>query len=721
VKQIVQNYRTGDLQVREVPVPGERAGHLLVHTVASLVSAGTEKLMLDMAKKSLLGKARARPDLVRQVVNKAREEGAMEAYKQTMSRLDAPFPLGYCSAGSVLEIGSGVEGFQVGDLVACSGTLFASHAEVVSVPANLCARVPAGVDPEAAAFTTLGAIALQAVRVADPRLGENVVVIGLGLIGQLAVQLLKANGCRVFGIDPDPKKVGLALLHGADAATADNDQALRQIAEWSRGYGADAVLIAASTDSNGPVELAGELARERGRVSILGAVGIDLPRKVYYEKELEVTVSRAWGPGLPEYETRGAVYPVGYVRWTAQRNMEAFLDLLAAGSVTVDRIISHRFPIEQAEQAYELVTGKTGEPFIGVLLTYPTEAPAKRILQLKRVSIAPSPQATVRVGVIGAGLFGRTTLLPSVAALPGVSLHGLATAGGVSAVHTGEKFDFSYVTTDYQQVLDDPDIDCLLIATRHNLHARLAAEGLRRGKHVFVEKPLALDEEQLRDVVQAAQGNRSLMAGFNRRFSPDAQAAVEYFQGRTYPLLVTCRVNAGAVPPNSWVNDATEGGGRIVGEVCHFVDLLQFLTGSLPTEVSARGIRSASSGLFESAVISLAHDDGSVGVIVYASEGDKAYERERVEIFGGGAVFAIENFKGNTQARAAHKKSHKRLNVDRGHDAELKAFFESIRRGTPPPISLESLVATTLATFRIEDALNTGQAVPINWVSEGAS
>lgn len=715
MKQLVQNYQTGDLQVCEVPVPGVRAGHLLVHTASSLVSAGTEKLMLDMAKKSLLGKAWARPDLVRQVVNKAREEGVMEAYKQTMSRLDAPFPLGYCSAGSVLEIGAGVEGFQAGDLVACSGTLFASHAEVVSVPANLSARVPAGVSPETAAFTTLGAIALQAVRVADPRLGENVVVIGLGLIGQLVVQLLKANGCHVFGIDPDPKKIELALLHGADAATSDNDQALRQVAEWSRSYGADAVLIAASTDSNGPVELAGGLARERGRVTILGAVGIDLPRKVYYEKELEVTVSRAWGPGLPEYEARGAVYPVGYVRWTAQRNMEAFLDLLAAGSVKVDRIISHRFPIEQAEQAYDLVTGKTGEPFIGVLLTYPAGAPVERILQLKSLSIAPSPQATVRVGVIGAGLFGRTTLLPTVAALPGVSLHGLATAGGVSAVHTGEKFDFTYVTTDYQQLLDDPNIDCLLIATRHNLHAQLTAEGLRRGKHVFVEKPLALDEEQLRDVAQAAQGNRSLMVGFNRRFSPDARAAVEYFQGRTYPLLVTCRVNAGSVPPNSWVNDATEGGGRIVGEVCHFVDLLQFLTGSLPAEVSARGIRSAASGLFESAVISLAYADGSVGSIVYASEGDKAYERERVEIFGGGAVFAIENFKGNTRSRAARKNSHKRLNVDRGHEAELEVFFESIRRGQLSPISLESLVATTLATFRVEDALATGQTIPINW------
>ena len=701
-------------------MPGVRAGHLLVHTTASLVSAGTEKLMLDMAKKSLLGKACARPDLVRQVVNKAREEGVVEAYQQAMSRLDAPFPLGYCSAGNVLEVGAGVEGYQVGDLVACSGTLFASHAEVVSVPANLCARVPAGVDPETAAFTTMGAIALQALRVADPRLGENV-VIGLGLIGQLAVQLLKANGCRIFGIDPDPKKVELALLHGADAATVDNDQALRQVAQWSRGYGADVVLIAASTDSNGPVELAGELARERGRVTILGAVGIDLPRKVYYEKELEVTVSRAWGPGLPEYETRGAVYPIGYVRWTAQRNMEAFLDLLAAGSVKVDQIISHRFPIERAEQAYDLVTGKTKESFIGVLLTYPAGAPVERMLQLKSVSIAPPAQATVRVGVIGAGLFGRTTLLPTVAALPGVSLHGLATAGGVSAVHTGEKFDFTYVTTDYHQVLDDPDIDCLLIATRHNLHAQLTAEGLRRGKHVFVEKPLALDEEQLRDVVQAAQRNRNLMVGFNRRFSPDALAAVAYFQGRTYPLLVTCRINAGAVPPNSWVNDATEGGGRIVGEVCHFVDLLQFLTGSLPTEVSAQGIHSASSGLVESAVISLAYLDGSIGSIVYASEGDKAYERERVEIFGGGAVFVIENFKGNTQARATHKKSHKRLNVDRGHDAELAAFFESIRRGQPSPISLESLVATTLATFRIEDALTTGQGVSVNWASGAGS
>jgi len=718
VKQVIQNYRTGDLQVSEVPAPGVRPGHLLIHTAVSLVSAGTEKLMLDMAKKSLLGKARARPDLVRQVVNKAREEGAMEAYKQTMSRLDAPFPLGYCSAGSVLEIGAGVGGFRAGGLVACSGTLFASHAEIVSVPASLCARVPAGVESEAAAFTTLGAIALQAVRVTDPRLGENVAVIGLGLIGQLVVQLLKANGCRVFGIDPDPQKVELALLHGADAVTADNDQALKQVAEWSRGYGVDAVLIAASTDSNGPVELAGELARERGKVTILGAVGIDLPRKVYYEKELEVTVSRAWGPGLPEYETRGSVYPVGYVRWTAQRNMEAFLDLLAAGSVKVDRIISHRFSIEQAEQAYDLVTGKAGEPFIGVLLTYPAGAPPERTLQLKTVSSAPSSQATVRAGVIGAGLFGRTTLLPVVAALPGVSLHALATAGGVSAVHTGEKFDFSYVTTHYQQLLDDPDIDCLLIATRHNLHAGLAAEGLRRGKHVFVEKPLALDEVQLRDVIQAAQSDRILMVGFNRRFSPDAQAAVEYFQGRTYPLLLTCRVNAGAVPANSWVNDATEGGGRIVGEVCHFVDLLQFLTGSLPAEVSATDIRSAATGHFESAVISLAYEDGSVGSIVYASEGDKAYERERVEIFGGGAVFAIENFKGSSQARGARKKSHKRMNVDRGHEAELKAFFESVQSGKPSPIGLESLVATTLATFRVEDSLASGQTIPINWASE---
>ena len=725
MKQLVQNNRTGQIDLADVPIPACKQGHLLVRTAASLVSIGTEKYMLELAKKSLVGKALARPDLVKRVINHAKTEGLMEAYHQAMTRLDTPMPLGYSSSGMVIEVGAGVEEFSVGDRVACAGHPYASHAEVVSVPMNLCVRIPNDVSFESAAFVALGGIALEAVRMAQVALGENVVVIGLGLLGQIAVQLLKTAGCHVFGIDIDPAKVALAQDHGADAGAVSGQGDVQAIARsFTKGHGADAIIILASTPSNEPLELAAELARERGRIVATGLVGLEIPRKPFYDKELELVVSRAWGPGLydPQYAEKRVDYPFAYARWTARRNMQEFLSQLAQGRVRVDHLITHRFPIERATETYEMILeGK--ERCIGVLLSYGEGPDLGRKVELKKTipHIARS-RDVVNVGLIGAGLFATTTLLPAIKRLPHGSLRGVATASGLSGQHAGDKFGFEYCTTDYKEILEDPAIDCVFIATRHGLHAKLVVEALRVGKDVLVEKPLALNEEELREIVSAYQearykGNRVgkgdrrplLMVGFNRRFSPFTTKAVEFFQPRSEPLAITCRVNAGYIGKESWVHDPVEGGGRIIGEVCHFVDLVQYLSASLSCQVYADVLPGSS----DNVVINLTMQDGSLASIIYLANGDKAFPRERVEIFGQSSVCVIENFKEATFTRNGRTRRTRKFNVDRGHRAEFAAFLAAVQAGTEAPVSLEEYVFTMLTTFSILESISKGEVVSI--------
>ena len=721
MNQVVQNYRSGELTVTEVPAPAVRPGSVLVAVAASLVSVGTEKAMIDVAKKSLVGKALARPDWVKQVLDKVRTEGIGEAWRQAFARLDMPVPLGYASAGVVLEVGSAVRDFIVGDRVACSGSGHASHAEVAAVPANLCTPIPEGVGYDAAAFAALGGIALEAVRMAQVELGHRVAVIGLGLLGQLAVQLLDAAGCHVLGIDISLARNQLARDHGAEI-TAPGDDAGAAIAAcqaFTQGQGVDAVIILASTPSNEPLELAAALCRERGRVVATGLVGLEIPRQPFYEKELELIVSRAWGPGMydPDYEEHNVKYPLPYVRWTAQRNMAEFLAQVAKGSVRLDQIITHRFPFDRALEAYEMILEHKA-PCMGVVLEYPLD---QELARSTRIDLKPpavrsrsgSSDAPIGIGLIGAGLYARGTLLPALAKIKGVRKVGVATRSGLSGRHVGDKFGFGYCTTDYRQLLDDPNVQAVFVLTRHGSHARFVCDVLQAGKAVFVEKPLALNEAQLAEVVRAHGGRGYLMVGFNRRFAPDTQFVTGALRQVPGPYIVYCRSNAGAIPAESWVHQPDEGGGRIIGEGCHFVDLANGLTGSVPTSVHAIEART-SEGLRDNLVVSLQMADGSAATITYASTGDKAFPREYVEVFGGGMAAAIDNFKGARVTSGGKMRRRRAMGVDRGHVAELQAFIGALRRGDLQPVPLRDYVATTLATFAIEAALTQGCAQPVD-------
>jgi polar amino acid transport system substrate-binding protein len=709
MKQVLQNLRTGELKVDELPETICRPGGVLVRNAASLISAGTEKMAIDFAQKSLAGKARERPDLVRQVVNKVRRDGLMSAINTVRARLEAPLALGYSCAGIVIEIGRGAEEFAQGDRVACAGMNYASHAETVFVPKNLSVKIPGGVSFDEAAFVTLGAIALQGVRTAEAKLGDAVAVVGLGLLGQLTVQILKAAGCRVIAIDLEQSKVDLALEHGADEAVLRGGDVEAAVAQFTGGNGADAVIVTAAADSNDPTELAGAIARDRAIVSMVGAVRMDVPRKVYYEKELQLRLSRSYGPGRydAQYEEQGVDYPIAYVRWTERRNMQEFLRLVAEKSVRLDRLITHRFPIERAGEAYEIVTGKRKENFLGMLLEYPVDRPVARPIarEARVVRLRAKPgTGDVSIGVIGAGNFAKSVLLPRLAKMPGVDLAGIATATGRSAKAAGEQFGFGFCTTDYRELLARDGIDAILIATRHDTHAAIAAESLRAGKTVFVEKPLAISEAGLEEVMDAARASGGrVMAGFNRRFSRLSAGLKSFFEG-VGPLAIAYRVNAGAVAKDSWIQGA-EGGGRIVGEVCHFIDYLLFLTGAEPVEVFA--YRSAAGA--DTLTLAVRLSDGSIGNINYFATGDRALPKERIEVFGGGRSAVLDDFRSLETWKDGKRKITKRLSQDKGFDRELEAFVDAARSGSEMPIGFRSIVLTTIATLRVEDSLRSGK------------
>lgn len=724
MNQLSQSYATGESQLLDVPVPsGASRGALLIRTAASLVSVGTEKAMIDVAQKSLIGKALARPDWVKQVIDKVRTEGLAEAYRQSTARLDMPVPLGYASAGIVQAVGAGVRDFAVGDRVACSGSGFASHAELASVPRNLCCPIPDGVSFDEAAFAALGGIALEAVRLARVELGHRVAVIGLGLLGQLAVQILVAAGCHVLGIDVSASRNELALAHGAEQAAAAGEPlaAVEACRAFTSGHGADAVIILASTPSNEPLNLAAELCRERGRIVATGLVGLDVPRKPFYEKEIEFTVSRAWGPGLydEDYEGRDVKYPLPYVRWTAQRNMAEFLELVARGRVKLDLIITHRYPFAQALEAYSMIL-EHKEPCLGVILQYPLD---REIPTVTKIDLLPqnaaakhSHQATgehVGVGLIGAGLYARGTLLPALSRLKSIAHIGVATSTGLSGQHVAQKWHFGYATTDYHRLLDDEAVDAVLVLTRHASHAHFVCRALAAGKAVFVEKPLAINPKQLADVVRAHRGQGLLTVGYNRRFAPDMAFVDQVLGTAPGPSIIYLRANAGSIPAESWVHHPDEGGGRIIGELCHFVDLASALCHSLPVEAYATEARTAQ-GTRDNLTVSLRMADGSAASLVYASTGDKAFPREYVEVFRGGAAAKVDNFRGATVTVGGRSHRRRSLGVDRGHSAELRAFVDAVQKGSKQPVPLTDYVATTLATFAIEESLTTRAPIPIH-------
>lgn len=691
MKQVEQNYRSGALRLIDAPVPRAGRGANLVATRVSLISAGTEKQIIDLARSSLAGKAMARPDLVRKTLQKVKQEGLLPTARKVFAKLDTPIPLGYSTAGRVVSAGADAGGYAVGDRVACAGAGVANHAEYNAVPKNLMVRIPDGVSDEDASFVTLGAIALQGVRVTQPTLGERVVVMGLGLIGQLTVQLLKANGCRVLGFDPNPARAALAEAMGADRAVSSGLE--EATLAFTGGAGADAVIVTASSKSSDPTNTAGAISRMKGRVVLVGMVGMNVDREAYYKRELDLRLSMSYGPGRydPSYEQQGNDYPIAYVRWTEQRNMEAFLELIAAGRVTPSKLVTHRFPIADAEAAYAMMDGD--EPYLAILLTYPEEpAPIARAVAMPAAKGAATGRGSAFVGF---GNYAKAVLLPALKKAGETRLTSVVTSTGISAHSAAEGSGFAQAATDPQVVWDDADTDCVFIATRHDSHARLAIEALKAGKHVFVEKPLAMSHEELAEVAAAADAAPGILTvGFNRRFAPMVVAARQALAASAGPLVMQYRINAGHIPGDSWVHGA-EGGGRIVGEVCHFVDALSALCGADP--VAVEGISPAGAADSLAAIIRFA--DGSVGTILYASMGDPSVPKEAIEAFGQGVVVRLDDFRKLHVTRGGKTETTSASAQDKGQAALVAAFLSAARGGGEPPIALDTLVAVSAATL----------------------
>lgn len=707
MKQVELDLKTGNVEVAEVPMPSFKNGEILVHNHFSLISGGTELSLVELGKKSLIGKAKERPDLASKVINRAKRDGLLTTYKQVMSRLDKPETLGYSCTGKIVDVGTDIKDLKVGDNVACGGAGYASHAEIVSVPRNLCVKLPDSINFRDAAFTTVGAIALQGIRNADTKLGENVAVIGLGLIGQLTVQLLKAAGCNVFGIDIDKKKVDLALRMGADKAFLRSSKNLENnIINICNSSGADIVIITAATSSSDPVKLAGNIARNNGRIVIVGNVGMDIPRDIFYKKELDVVVSRSYGPGRYDrnYEEKGTDYPIGFVRWTENRNMQAFVKLLENNKLTLEELISHEFMIDEAKKAYELIQQKK-ESCMGILLKYPKEFDnTDKYAINKKYDVKSVNGKTITVGVIGAGNFATSTLLPNLKKIKEIRLKYLATATGLSADANAKKFDFEYCTTDYKKILNDDEIAAVFITTTNDSHASLTVESLQAGKHVFVEKPLAVTEEQLGMVVEAYNKNQgSVMVGFNRRYAPLTLKLKKFFKDRIEPMVCFYRVNAESIPSDHWIYDKEQGGGRIISEGCHFIDFLQFIINSKIIDIDTKIISGGTSkpDKLDNCIITISFKDGSIGTIIYTNSGDDSYSKEMCEFFADSSIAYLKDFRVlQLVSHGKCKKFKKVFSQDKGHYGELKEFATIIADGNKNNDVFESYISSSLATLK---------------------
>jgi predicted dehydrogenase/threonine dehydrogenase-like Zn-dependent dehydrogenase len=740
MRQLLQDARSGELAVAEVTVPQLLPACVLVRTASSLVSAGTERASAEFARKNLIAKAKARPDLVRDVVAKIQRDGFAATLGTVRSRLAQPQPIGYSSSGTVIAVGDGVSDISVGDRVACAGAGYAVHGEVACIPRLLVAKIsdPERVSFDEAAFATVGAICLHGIRTAGVVLGETVAVIGLGLLGQITVQLLKVAGCRVLGMDLVEERASLALQNGAEATSASVGDFRNLCFQKTGGVGADAVLITAETPMSGPVNLAAEVARDRATIVAVGTVGMELERKLYYEKELTFRVSRSYGPGRYDtaYEQKGRDYPIGHVRWTETRNMEAFLHFIADRKLDLASLITHRFPVENAARAYDLILGRANEPFLGVLLTYPRAESSSDGMIAFRPAVprwkAPtvSNDSAIRLGVLGAGAFAQTTLLPALKEIDGASFIGVCNATGPRSRSAAEKFGFSYCANSDDELLRDPNINAVLIATRHHLHASQVLSALNAQKAVFCEKPLCLTESELASIVGSmsrdqfadglsaglpVKGDPLLMVGFNRRFAPMAVELKQFLSQIQEPLSIHYRVNAGYIPADHWVNDPDQGGGRILGEVCHFVDFLCFLANAAPIEVRAESIGSSGQYSMDNIVATLKFANGSVGTITYLANGDKSASKERLEVFGGASVAILEDFRRLELVRNGQKKiSRTRWKQDKGHKAQMRAFIEAVQGRVAPPIPFEELVGSSLATLRLQNACQTGQSLEVD-------
>jgi polar amino acid transport system substrate-binding protein len=691
------------MKILEVPYPMLSKGYILVRNHYSVISAGTEGKTVKDARLGYVGKAMARKDEVKKVINTAKTIGLVDTYKLMMNKLDAPSALGYSCAGEIIAVADDITEFKIGDKVACAGA-GAVHAEVVAVPKNLCVKLADGVLLNEAAFTTLGAIALQGIRQADIQLGESCTVIGLGLLGQLTIQMLNAAGIQSIGVDIDKNMVTLAKELGASYAIDRNTEGIENsIRELTKGYGVDAVIITAATSSTDPIDFAGELCRHKGKVIIVGSVPTGFKRTAYYKKELELKMSCSYGPGRydRDYEEAGVDYPYGYVRWTENRNMQAFADLLHHKKLNLAKLISHTFDFKEAPKAYQLIVDKT-EAFTGILLKYDTEKKLNATVQIKNTqAIAGKPA----IGFIGAGSFANNVLLPALK--DDANLIGIATSKPNNARNIADKYGFNYCTGNANELMTDKNINTIFIATRHDSHAAYIMQALQNNKNVFTEKPLCLSERELEEIKTLYQKSNSvLMLGFNRRFAPHIIKVKAYFNKLNVPLSINYRINAGTIAANHWVHDKNVGGGRIVGEVCHFIDLLTFLTNSKIKSLSANAMQDAAC-LSDTLTINLQFENGSIGNISYFSNGNKNLDKEYIEVFGAGQVIAIHDFK-EREIYGRSKKTDSLSKQDKGHKQEVTTFLNALAQGKECPVSFEEIYHTMLCTFKVEESIALG-------------
>jgi len=711
MKQILQNLKTGELAVAEVPAPALKTGHLLIQTRCSLISSGTERMLVSFAKSGLLGKAKQQPEKVKQVLDKIKTDGLLPTLHAVFNRLDEPLPLGYCNCGTIVEAGKGVEGFAVGNRVVSNGP----HAEMVCVPKNLCAKVPDNVADEEAAFTVLASIGLQGIRLLNHTFGETIVVSGLGLTGLMAVQMLIANGCKVIGIDFDKNRLAFAQKYGAQTIDLSTEiDPIEAAVAMTNGIGVDGVLITASAKGDEIVHQSAQMSRKRGRIVLVGVVNLNLDRSDFYEKELSFQVSCSYGPGRydTKYESAGQDYPLPFVRWTEQRNFEAVLHAMSSGALKVGELISEKIDIAQAGKAYKMLTEDPAK--IALILTYPGADLRKE--NFVRIS---SPQQIVKypqvvAGIIGAGNFAKMTMLP-VLKKSGARLKTIADIDGVAGSHAAKKFGFETAVNDYKQVLNDSEINTVFITTRHDLHAPMVIEALKAGKNVHVEKPLCLNKEQLEDIKQVYRehSTQQLLVGFNRRFSPHAVKMKELVSSRTAPLCMNWLINAGNIPADIWVQNMEIGGGRIIGEGCHWIDFMVYLAGAAVTKVSAMMIGADTSEQVKTdkMTIVLSFADGSIGTLNYFASGPKSYPKETFQVFCQGRVLELDNFRKLTGYGFKNFKKTNLWSQDKGHDNQFTSFVKSISEGGDPLIPFEQIENVTLASFAAMESALTGQSV----------
>ncbi len=706
MKQIIQNLKNGATVLEEVPAPMVNRGGVLIQTHRSLVSLGTERMLVEFSKSNLISKARQQPEKVIQVLDKIKTEGLMPTLEAVFNKLDEPLPLGYCNAGKVIAIGEGVSEFKIGDRVVSNG----AHAEYVCVPKNLCARIPDNVSYEEAAFTVIGSIGLQGIRLVNPTFGETVVVVGLGLIGLITAELLIANGCIVIGFDFDLKKIELAKQKGVYAYNSSDINVVQVVEERTRGIGADAVIITASAKSNDVISQAAKMCRKRGRIVLVGVIGLDINRLDFFKKELSFQVSCSYGPGRYDdnYEKRGIDYPLAYVRWTEQRNFEAILQAISSQKLDVKALITERVAIENFEKIY----GNLGGSSIASILEYEAQdEDPQTTIKLKETTFSTSKGV---IGIIGAGNFTKMTMLPALKNT-GAGFKFIASAGGLSANILAKKYGFTHSTSDYNQILNDKEVDLVMITTRHNQHSALLIEALRAGKHVFVEKPMAIKSEEL-DAITAAfneygRKGLSVTVGFNRRFSPYIKKAKQLLGAET-AINMIATINAGNIPQDVWVHDMEVGGGRIIGEACHFIDLMVYLNGSKVTTVHMSALGNNPNENTDNAIITLNFENGSQGVINYFSNGNKSYSKERMEIYSQGRTLIINNFR-RLYAFGFNGFSGMRGKLDKGHKSQFGELIKMVKNGGKPLIPFEILINTSLASFAAISSLKMGKIITI--------